>query len=167
MMTAAPVKQYIHDLAAEKVKAFGINDMAGVLVRGTDYTKLKPAGHPVSPSPEQAAQKLDEFLAQYGRRKIFLATEDADIFAFFRDRYGDLIFTSDNNLVSNYSGSDYIASYIRAENKYQFGLDYLVKMICLSQCRYLIASKTAGTEFALLLNDGRYHDKYVFDLGTY
>ncbi len=167
MMQLAPVKEYIFSIARKKVIADGIHNMIGLLIRGTDYTKLKPAGHPVSPTQEQAAQKLDEFLAQYGRRKIFLATEDADIHDFFRNRYGDLIYTSDDNLVRNYSGRDYIANEINAENKYKFGLDYLVKMICLSECRYLIASKTAGTEFARLLNNGRYSCEYVFDLGVY
>ena len=167
MMKNAPVKKYIYDLARKRIDADGISEMIGLLVRGTDYTRLKPAGHPVSPTPEQAAEKLDEFLERYGRRKIFLATEDAGVYDFFRAKYGDLIYTSDKNLVRNYSGKDYIANEIDAENKYQFGLDYLVKMICLSECRYLIASQTAGTEFARLLNDGRYADEYIFDLGTY
>ena len=167
MMQLAPVKQYIFDIAREKIHADGIYDMTGLLIRGTDYTRLKPAGHPVSPAPEQAAQKLDEFLANYGRQKIFLATEDAEIYAFFRNRYGDLIYTTDNNLVRNYSGRDYIANEIHSENKYKFGLDYIVKMICLSECRCLIASQTAGSKFAKLLNNGRYLSEYVFDLGKY
>ncbi len=167
MLQLAPVKQYIFDIAREKIHSDGIHDMIGLLIRGTDYTKLKPAGHSVSPAPEMAAQKLDEFLARYGKSKIFLATEDSEVYDFFRNRYGDLIYTSDDNLVRNYSGKDYIANEIHTNNKYKFGLDYLVKMICLSECRYLIASKTAGTEFARLLNNGRYSCEYVFDLGTY
>ena len=166
-MKNAPVKKYVRDLAETRINADGIRGMIGLLVRGTDYTRLKPAGHPVSPSPEQAAEKLDEFLAKYGRHRIFLATEDENIYSFFQTRYGTLIYTSDNNLVRNYSGRDYIAGEIHAENKYKFGLDYLVKMICLSECRYLIASRTAGTKFARLLNNGRYEDEYIFKLGNY
>ena len=67
MMSKAPVKQYVRDLAAERVRADRISDMVGLLVRGTDYTRLRPAGHPVSPSPEQVAGKLDEYLAKSGR----------------------------------------------------------------------------------------------------
>lgn len=167
MMRNAPVKQYIFDIAREKVREDGIGEMIGVLIRGTDYTRLRPEGHPVSPAPEQVAEKLDDFLERYGRRKIFLATEDAEIYDYFKAKYGEMIYTSDDNLIRNYSGRDYIANEIMAENKYKFGLDYLVKMICLSECKYLIASKTAGTEFARLLNSGRYTDEYVFELGEY
>lgn len=167
MMEIAPVKKYIYDMAEEKIQSFGIDDMAGILARGTDYTSLKPAGHPIAPTPEEISAKLDEFLERYGSRKIFLATEDENIYAFFREKYGDMIFTSDNELVRNYSGRGYIAGEIEAENKYKFGLDYLVKMICLSRCKYLIAADTAGSRFARLINNGKYIAEYVFRLGTY
>lgn len=167
MMKIAPIKQYVFDIANEKIKADGINNMIGLLVRGTDYTKLKPAGHSIVPTPEMAAEKLEEFFAKYGRSKIFLATEDENIYKFFRAKYGNMIYTTDYNLVHNYSGRDYIANEISAENKYKFGLDYLVKMICLSECRYLIASNVSGSHFARILNRGRYADEYIFNLGRY
>lgn len=167
MMSRAPVKKYIYDLAYERVKADRISDMIGILVRGTDYVRLKPSGHAVAPTPEQASEKLDEFLERYGKHKIFLATEDAEIYRYFALKYGDMIYSTDKNLVNSYSGNDYIAKDICVDDRYKFGLDYLVKMICLSKCRYLIASMTAGTEFALLVNDGRYEAKYIFDLGRY
>ncbi|MBQ7152194.1 MAG: hypothetical protein IJR94_08090 [Synergistaceae bacterium] len=167
MTQRVPVKKYIREIADEKIKSNGINNMIGLLVRGTDYVKIKPAGHAVAPTPEQAAEKLDEFLLKYGARKIFLATEDENIYKFFLDKYGDLIYTSDKNLIKNYSGHDYVANEINSKNMYQFGLDYLVKMICLSECKFLITSKTAGSEFARILNHGRYLEKYIFDLGVY
>ncbi|MBQ7155339.1 MAG: glycosyltransferase [Synergistaceae bacterium] len=167
MLKNAPVKQYVYDIARKRIIEDGINEMIGLLVRGTDYTRIRPAGHSVSPAPEQVSQKLDEFLERYGERRVFLATEDGNIYKFFRERYGDLIYTTDENLIYNYSGRDYIANEISAENKYKFGLDYLVKMICLSECKYLVAAKTAGTEFAVLLNGSRYQDKHIFELGSY
>ncbi len=56
---------------------------------------------------------------------------------------------------------------IEADNKYKFWLDYLVKMICLSRCKYLIAADTAGSRFAHLFNNGKYAGKYIFRLGVY
>lgn len=167
MTEIMPVKRYVRDIAEEKVRSFGIDDMIGVLARGTDYTKLRPTGHPIAPSPEMICAKLDEFLMEYGKRRIFLATEDADIYAYFLERYGDGIFTTDNNLVSNYSGNDYVASSIKSEDKYKFGLDYLVKMLCLSRCKFLVAADTSGSKFARVMNNGSYSSEYVFNLGTY
>ena len=83
------------------------------------------------------------------------------------NKYGELIYTTDKNLITNYSGHDYIGCEIESENKYRFGLDYLVKMICLSECKCLIASLTAGSRFARLLNHNRYTEEYIFNLGRY
>ena len=167
-MQKIPVKKYIRDIADKKIKTEGINNMIGVLVRGTDYVRLKPNGHSIPPTPQQAAEKLDEFLEKYGKSRVFLATEDAGIYDYFVRRYGDMIYTSDNcvNLLSDYSG-DYIEKEIGSMNKYKFGLDYIVKMICLSECKCLISSRTAGSMFARLLNHGRYTEYYLFDLGVY
>lgn len=162
------MKKYIRDIANNKIKTDNIKDMIGVLIRGTDYIKLKPNGHYIPPTPQQTAEKLDEFLEKYGKSKVFLATEDADIYNYFDQRYGDMIYTSDNNenLLLNYSG-DYIENEIASMDKYKFGLDYIVKMICLSECKCLISSRTAGSDFARLLNHGRYLEDYLFDLGRY
>ena len=167
MFSLAPIKQYILDKAHEKINHDGINEMIGVLVRGTDYTRLRPAGHPIPPSPEIASQKLDEFLSEFPDSRIFLATEDETIYSYFFAKYGQKIYTTDTNLIINYSGQDYISSEITQKNKYQFGLDYLVKMICLSECKCLIASQTAGVNFARILNNKRYKKEYIFDLGKY
>lgn len=167
MLQAAPVKKYVMDIAREKVNADGISSMIGVLARGTDYIKLRPAGHTVAPDPEMISAKIDEALADFGSRRIFLATEDENMYSFFREKYGELIYTTDNNLIRNYSGRDYVANSVDAKNKYKFGLDYLVKMICLSECMCLIASDTSGSKFAHLMNNGRYSREYIFRLGTY
>ncbi len=165
----APIKKYILDMAGELIKNNNINEMAGVFLRGTDYTHLKPAGHAIQPAQETVADKLDEFINKFEINKIFLATEDEKIYNYFVKRYGEKIFTTDDdrNLIKNYSGQNFLTSEINSFNKYKFGLDYLVKMICLSKCKCLIASKAAGSFFASLYNGGKYSDKYIFDLGVY
>ncbi len=165
----APIKKYVLDLADEKIKAENISDMIGLFLRGTDYTHLKPAGHAVQPTKEMAAEKVDEFLKKYPNNKIFLATEDEDILNYFKQRYGDLIFTTDNNIIKNYSGKNFLTDEIKNvnPNKYKFGLDYLVKMICLAKCKCLIASMAAGSFFADLYNANNYEQKYIFKLGVY
>ena len=97
-MQKIPIKQYIMDIADKKIKTEGINNMIGILVRGTDYVKLRPIGHAIPPTAEQAAEKVEEFLKKYGDSRIFLATEDKNIYDYFTRRYGDLIYTSDGKV---------------------------------------------------------------------
>ena len=167
LMQMIPIKKYVRDIADAKILSDDIRSMLGILVRGTDYVSLKPKGHDIPPTAEQAADKLDEFIAKYGERKIFLATEDEKIFEFFTNKYGDLIYTTDKNFIHEYSGNDYLAHEAKNINGYKFGLDYLVKIVCLSECMCLISSKTMGSIFARLLNNGRYVEDYNFDLGVY
>ena len=53
------------------------------------------------------------------------------------------------------------------DDKKQRGQKYLVKMILLSRCKYLISSITQGSKFSYSLNGGKYKDEYIFDLGLY
>ena len=51
----------------------------GVYLRGTDYIDLKPSGHPVQPTVEQAMLVIDEYTRKYNVDSIFLVTEDVRI----------------------------------------------------------------------------------------
>ena len=53
------------------------------------------------------------------------------------------------------------------DNKKLRGQRYLVKMILLSKCKYLISSITQGSKFSYALNGGKYLDEYIFNLGLY
>ena len=58
-------------------------------------------------------------------------------------------------------------SNILEDNKKLRGQNYLVKMILLSKCKYLISSITQGSKFSYALNGGKYKDEYIFNLGLY
>ena len=53
------------------------------------------------------------------------------------------------------------------DDKKQRGQNYLVKMILLSKCKYLISSITQGSKFSYALNGGKDKDEYIFNLGLY
>ena len=154
-----------------------INDMdlqetLGLYIRGTDYTKLKPAGHPIQPSTEQAIRKADEFLKQYNLKKVFLVTEDYDIYIKIKEHYGNrLRIVSFDSFISGYSGDNYLSlnngdlSQL-ANTAIDRGMNYLVKIIILSKCKCFVGGNTCGSWAAQVLSDG-YEDSYVFDLGRY
>lgn len=52
----------------------------GLYLRGTDYIALKPSGHPIQPTVEQAIDVVNEYIAKYDIEKVFLVTEDAKIY---------------------------------------------------------------------------------------
>ena len=96
-------------------------------------------------------------------------TEDGNIFDELKNEFGDMIkLVSFDTFIRNYEGKDVLSkSNVLEKDKKSRGQKYLAKMILLSRCRYLITSITQGSKFSYILNDGKYVDEYVFDLGLY
>lgn len=145
-----------------------ISECLGVYIRGTDYVKLKPSGEYIQPSIEQVKYKIREFENKYNV-PIFLVTEDGDIFDELKKEFGDIIrIVSFDTFIRNYEGKDVLSkSDVLEKDKKLRGQNYLAKMILLAKCKYFISSMTQGSKFSYVLNDGKYVDEYVFDLGLY
>lgn len=141
-------------------------DCIGVLLRGTDYTSLKPKAHPIQPNVEEAIVKIDEFKSKYGG-KIFIVTEDANIKAALQEKYGDDLIVLEDDYIANYQDGKMLSDCIDREQRIESGKKYLIKIILLSRCKYLIAGMTNGSLMALIMNKGQYEDSYVFDKGVY
>ena len=141
----------------------------GVLVRGTDYTALKPYGHQIPPTPEQAIAKTQEVMQEKNFDAIYLATEDKNILAKFQAAFGDkLIIPEANYLDYDYNNPKLLCNYLadRPNDKYLRGLEYLVSMLFLSKCAGFITSLTSGSTGVMCLSEG-FEYLYVFDLGRY
>lgn len=161
------IQPYILNLASQKKEKLHIDkNVLAVFLRGTDYVRLQPKGHPVQPSPEIVIQKADEFLKKYKLKRIFLVTEDQAIYDKFVAHFGDKIFTSDDDFVKEYDGKDYVANSITT-SPYMRGLNYLIRIILMSECDYLVSSIASGSIFALNMKKEAFKDSYVFDLGDY
>lgn len=151
-----------------EAKIIDINRCVGVYVRGTDYIKLKPSGEYVQPNIRLVEEKIDDFNKKYNA-PIFLVTEDGDIYDSLVKKYGSIIrIVSFDSFIRNYDGKDVLSkSSVLDEDKKLRGQNYLVKMILLSRCKYLISSITQGSKFSYALNGGKYVDEYIFNLGLY
>ncbi len=151
-----------------EAKIIDINRCIGVYVRGTDYIKLKPSGEYVQPNIRLVEEKIDDFNKKYNA-PIFLVTEDGDIYDSLVKKYGSIIrIVSFDSFIRNYDGKDVLSkSSVLDEDKKLRGQNYLVKMILLSRCKYLISSITQGSKFSYALNGGKYVDEYIFNLGLY
>lgn len=144
----------------------------GLYLRGTDYTALKPSGHPIQPSVEQAMVIVDEFLEKYNLERIFLVTEDGKIYNKIKEKYGEkCAITTYDSFVDNYDGKNFL-SHDKCINElddspYKRGLNYLAKLLILSKCDYFVGGDTMGSWATMIFAGDKYKDKYVFNLGTY
>ena len=141
-------------------------------MRGTDYVKLKPSGHPVQPTIKQAEEIINDYINKYEIEKIFLVTEDGTIYKDIKQIYGDrCVIVTFDSFVNNYDGKNFL-SHDKSINDlnaspYKRGLNYLVKLLILSKCAYFIGGDTMGSWAACTFSDKNFKDKYVFQLGVY
>ena len=168
-------RKYIHftqpvlDGVDRELHKFAGKRVLGVMVRGTDYVALKPHGHPVQPTAEQAIIKTREVLSTGKYDTVYLVTEDKKIVAKFQEVFGDkLLLPKANYLNYDYDNPRYLADYHsdRKNDKYLRGLEYLVSMITLTKCSGLITSRTSGSTGIMCLSEG-FEYLYVFDFGVY
>lgn len=144
----------------------------GLYLRGTDYIKLKPSGHPVQPNVEQAIEVVDNYLNKYRLSSIFLVTEDGEIHDAIKNKYGNKCITPEyDRYVYGYSGKNFLSNdqHINdlSGDARERGMKYLIKMIILSKCAYLIGGNTNGMWAVNIFAENAFKDKYIFDLGVY
>lgn len=139
----------------------------GIQCRGTDYTAHKPKAHPVQPSPEMVMEKAEQLIKTKGYNKIFLATEDGILFRKFKQRFGDMIVSSDKEHV-DYDGKAWINNILPGseQEKLEHGMAYLVSMMMLTRCNAFIAGRTSGSLGVMCLSEG-FEYTYIWDMGVY
>lgn len=134
----------------------------GVLARGTDYYKLRPKDHPVQPSALQIIEQVKIAKRITGFEKIFLATEDQQIYDLFKQQFGERVIANPETTIQYNSG--YIAN--NKLNQKEVGMNYLANIYILSKCQAFVAGRTSGTVGVMILSDG-FEYIHLFDLGTY
>lgn len=148
-------------------KLFGKEDkILGVKCRGTDYSNGKPKNHPIQPTPEQAVSKAEEIFEEQGCTKVFLATEDAEFYKIFKQRFGNKLIVNKMTYMEYQGGSTGKQEYEQSDGGYQAGMEYLITTMLLARCNCLCAGCVSATVGALLLTEG-YEYTYLFDLGIY
>ena len=161
-------KEIKEDIEKEYSELVRENDrVLGVLVRGTDYTDLKPYQHPVQPQPTNVIEKCYEMIKEYNCNKVFVATEDEEINKLFMDAFGTMYITNKRDFVCYKKGvmiSDVKSK--RENDSFLRGKEYLSTIAMLSKSNVIIGGRTSGTIGAMLLADG-YEYSYIYNLGRY
>lgn len=145
----------------------GETRVLGCLVRGTDYTKMKPRYHPVQPDPLQVVDDARKLCAERGLKKVFLATEDRGVRDLFQREFGDDLILNQTEL------PDYQSDYLvdsgalgDLARTMLISTQYLVSIVLLSRCPCLLAGCASGSMGAALLSPGFEVMKF-YDLGCY
>lgn len=137
----------------------------GVKCRGTDYNiNTIPEGHYYQPSAGEVMDKIDHLDFPWDR--IFIATEDENIFKAFEEHYDkDKLVYIDNKRISTAVGESWTDELEKRNiNPFDSALKYLTEMYILSKCNSFIAGITCATLMMPYLSDG-YEYSYVFDIG--
>lgn len=145
---------------------FGDKKVIGVFVRGTDYVAFRPKNHSVQPTKEYVLDEVNKMIGKYPESYVFLVTEDSVIYSFFEEKLQDKMIRIQDFHFKEYSNDDYLYKYAKADS-YQIGEIYLIKLLLLSKCHYLVSSIANGSIFTNIMNDNHYEERIVIDLGVY
>lgn len=153
--------------------AFSSRRVLGVICRGTDYLRLKPAGHPIQPSISDIIQECKKIMSEYNYTHIYLATEERKIRDIFEESFPNLILENRRQYYDDIYDQNPNIQFIkevkfnRENNNFLSGLEYLSSITLLSRCRALIGGNCGGTLGAIFLNDNKYEYTHIFDLGVH
>ncbi len=144
----------------------------GVLCRGTDYTGLKPKGHPVQPDVSEILDKAEEKMQELNCSHIYLATEDGKIDKMFRERFQDKILINHREYYDEIFEKNQLTwikdvHFERENDDYLKGVEYLSSLVILSKCNAIVAGNCGGSQAAVFMNAGKYEDCYIYNLGLY
>ncbi len=141
------------------------NETIGVLARGTDYTSLRPSGHPIQPTVEELIFEIRKMSERTGYTRLFLATEDKMIYERLKEEFGNMLVSAECERFTH-SDSTYLADELKNRSNVRMGREYLASLEVLAACKCLIAGKTSGSALVKILNDG-FEEELVFDKGLY
>lgn len=149
----------------------------GVLCRETDFTALKPAGHPVQPPLTTVIDDVRKKIADLHCDYIYVASESQNIVETFQKEFPGKILTNNRHyydkayydLCAVNEKKIWIADVFNQdyEQNYARGLEYLSSLVLLSSCKGMIAGNCGGSEAALYFNDNRYEFYKLYNLGSY
>ncbi len=133
------------------------NKTLGIHYRGTSYKTS--ANHPFPPTKKQIIDRSKFLINKYKYNKIFLCTEEEEIFQAFNKEFGDKICFIGESYRSN--KDDAFKKYPRQKHRFKLGKEILVESIILSKCQGFLYQNSNVSEFVKYL-DSKNEIKYFF-----
>ena len=144
------------------------NNVLGILLRGTDYTAIKPSEHAIPPTTQRAINDTIDMDNKYKYDFIFLGTEDNKIRDKFIKKFGNKLkyLLPDKKINYSYKNKDFLTFNYKVYGNLEFMKTYLLSVIILSKCVDIITARTSGAAGAFILSKG-YRNQLVYYLGEY
>ena len=141
----------------------------GVVARGTDYIGTHLQGHAKHASKETVGDKIEELLDEWKLEYVFIATEDERYYSYYKERFKDKVFMTDQERYST-NPDEMLAQMYRRKGNYnkgfERGAEYILAVYLLSKCNSLLASGSCmAVGEAEKMKDGKFKNRFVFDLG--
>ena len=161
-------KEWVQKVNNKYMALSGGKPMLGVLMRGTDYMTMKPYNHPIQPRVNDVINKCKSFIDTHEHcYRIFLATEDIDIYKTFHNVFGDKMVVN-QSLYFESKEKEWISDIIQNSHisLVKKNKEYFEAIMILSMCPYIIGGRTGGMIGAMLMSNG-YDYQYIYNLGVY
>ena len=141
----------------------------GVIARGTDYVGTHLHSHARHASMETVGDKIEELLDEWKLEYVFIATEDERYCKYYKERFGDKVYMTDQERY-NTNPDEMLAQMYRRKGNYnkgfERGADYILAVYLLSKCDSLLASGGCmAVDESARMKKGEYRNRFVFDLG--
>lgn len=145
-----------------------IDNVLACIYRGTDYTSIQPANHPIQPQLEEVIQLCKKQMELWECEYLFVATEDEEALEKFKKTFANCLLYTNQMRYSN-TGNLFLAQIHnqRDNDEYMRGEEYLLVMLLLAQCKYLISGVNGAYKGAMVLKEDEYLETYIFDKGKY
>ena len=146
--------------------------VVGVYCRGTDYTKMRLAGHAIQPEVDEVINKVKSVMPEWNCDYVYVTTEESEIVKRFENAFPGRVLTV-KQMYYDDIGFDFehqqlvYAKFDRDNDAYLKGLEYLSSVIVFSRCNSAVLGHCGGSEVALYINGGKFENVYFYNLGFY
>ena len=150
----------------------------GVIYRGTTYTKGQATGHPIQSTMKMLADKAEQIMKRRNLDRIYLASDEKSIVDYMNERFPGQVLINKRMYYDEVPGIDYSnyntegtditgKLFHREDNNYLIGIEYISSMELVSNCDSFAAGACGGTTAVLYMNQLKYKEKFIFNLGRY
>ena len=139
----------------------------GCTYRGTDYRHRKAVDEYKQPTMEELIRKAQELMDEWLCDHIFLSTEDMGAVEEFKKVFEDKLVYVERMRYPSDVAVTVTYKFDREQDLYYKGEEYLIDTYILAHCNCLLSSRVGGLFPALFMNNLRYENKYIYDLGVY